>query len=131
MNENPKAPNTEELLDRALEHYRAAEPRPGLEQRVLAELEAAPAPQKWFWQLVPVTVAALLAIATFYLVFRSPLPNQTSEQSQVARTELPKKGHCGGNFPCCKTSQSWNALGAPVDTKNFTGDETPDCESRC
>ncbi len=58
---------SEELLDRALARHGAAEVQPGLEQRVLARLEAGwrPAP----WRFVSWKLAAGLAAAGIILVF--------------------------------------------------------------
>ena len=88
MNENPKAPNTEELLDRALEHYRAAEPRPGLEQRVLAELEAAPAKKTdWNRWLLPLTASVLAAALLFALLIDRPgQPTKITTPEQIAES---------------------------------------------
>ena len=45
--------NLESLIDRALESYTPCAPRPGLEQRVLASLDAEnhPRPRFWSWRL--------------------------------------------------------------------------------
>ncbi len=88
MNENLKTPNTEELLDRSLEHYRAAEPRPGLEQRVLAELEAAPV-QKLDWNrwLLPLTASVLAAVLLFaFLIDRPGQPTEITPSERIAES---------------------------------------------
>ncbi len=88
MNENLKTPNTEELLDRALEHYHAVEPRPGLEQRVLAELEAAPV-QKLDWNrwLLPLTASVLAAVLLFALLIDRPdQPTEITPSERIAES---------------------------------------------
>ncbi len=77
------------LLDRAVEHYRAAEPRPGLEQRILAGLQSAPAPALgWHWKGVLTTATVLLTAITLYWALRSPSADQSSpERPRIARTE--------------------------------------------
>ena len=83
----------DELLDRSVEHYRAAEPRPGLEGRVLAHLRATPAPSfRWNWQITAAAGAAALSVAALYFALRPapalPIPGGTP-MAQVAPSENP------------------------------------------
>ena len=58
----------DQLIDAALPSYSAAEPRPGLEQRILAHALAEPQPKRslaWAWALALPTVACLLAFLFF------------------------------------------------------------------
>jgi hypothetical protein len=57
--------NLESLIDRALESYTPCAPRPGLEQRVLASLDAEnhPRPRFWSWRLTWVFSAGVLLLA--------------------------------------------------------------------
>ncbi len=89
MNEKRHTSFEEELLDRALEHHRAEEPRPGLEQRVLARLDSAPAPRfGWHWKAgAVVATAALLAVVALYLADSPSSMDPSPEQPQMARSE--------------------------------------------
>ena len=76
------------LLGRAVEHYRAAEPRPGLEQRVLAGLQSAPPPAfGWHWKGALTAATVLLAAIILFWVLRFPSIVQAPEQPPIARTE--------------------------------------------
>jgi hypothetical protein len=90
----------DELLDAALARHRSADPRPGLEGRVLAHLRAEPRPAPWFrWGWLPAlaSVAALmLAVGAFYAARRgvvpervSPMVARTAEQPPVAAPPAP------------------------------------------
>lgn len=61
--------NLDRLIDGALRDYSTAEPRPGLEQRVIASLRTAPEPSRFAWlRWAAVAVAcALVAIAGWQL----------------------------------------------------------------
>ncbi len=89
MNEKRHDSFEEELLDRALAHHRAEEPRPGLEQRVLAHLDSAPAPLfGWRWKAGAVmATATLLAVVALYLTYSLPSVDPSPEQPQIARSE--------------------------------------------
>ncbi len=89
MNEKRHDSFEEELLDRALAHHRAEEPRPGLEQRVLAHLDSAPAPLfGWRWKAGAVmATTALLAVVALYLTYSLPSVDPSPEQPQIARSE--------------------------------------------
>jgi len=78
MNDERKTSFEDELLDRALEHQRVEEPRPGLEGRILARLETASAPRSnWFFRACAVAVpVVLLAVLAVYL-FRPPATQTT------------------------------------------------------
>lgn len=80
-----------ELLDRSLEHYRAAEPRPGLEQRLLARIASAPAlAPRWGWQFAATAGVAILSLVALYVSFRPassiPMPGLADEPT-MARAE--------------------------------------------
>ena len=68
----------ERMLDRVLDDALAPqnmEPRPGLEQRILANLRAQPEPQPWWrWRLfwVPASVAALVLVV---VLLRQSMPS--------------------------------------------------------
>jgi len=70
----------DELLDAALDRYRAAQPRSGLEERILANLRENAQLAAWFWWKwlpVIVSVAVITATATIYLA-RRLAPAQTA-----------------------------------------------------
>ncbi len=64
------------LMDRALASYTPAEPRPGLEQRILASVAAASQPRIASWRPVWALAAAvtLVAVATILFSFKSSHP---------------------------------------------------------
>jgi hypothetical protein len=71
---NSKHDGLDDELDAALLKYAEAEPRVGLEQRVLANLRAQPrasASAWWRWPAV-VAAAAVILVGVISLVFRSP-----------------------------------------------------------
>lgn len=88
MHEKDNNRFVDELLDAALARHRSADPRPGLEGRVLARLRAEPRPAPWFrWGWLPAlaSVAALmLAVGAFYAARRGAMPERVSPR--VART---------------------------------------------
>jgi hypothetical protein len=91
MNREEREQFAERLLDQALQQYSAAEPRSGLETRILQNL-AERRPQPWYslfamprfvWPLA--VTAALLAIALGTWQYRKP----ALHPSEVARTVAP------------------------------------------
>ena len=89
MNEKRQPSLEEQLIDRALEHHRAEEPRPGLEQRVLARIDSAPAPRLgWHWKAgVVVATAALLAVVALYRTYVPSSIDPSPEKPLMARSE--------------------------------------------
>jgi hypothetical protein len=78
MNDERKTSFEDELLDRALEHQRVEEPRPGLEGRVLARLETALAPRgNWFLRACAIAVPAALLVTVAVYLFRPPVTPPT------------------------------------------------------
>jgi len=73
---NSKTDRLDTLIDRALASYTPAEPRPGLEQRILASVAAASRPRSWGWKPAWAWVAAatLIAIVAIPLAFKSMHP---------------------------------------------------------
>jgi len=64
------------LIDRALASYTPAEPRPGLEQRILASVSSANRPRTWGWRPAWALAAAvaLVAIVAIPFVYKSMHP---------------------------------------------------------
>jgi len=79
---------TEELLEAALACYRPAEPRPGLEERILANLrtspQAAPRLRRGWLPVMATAATVLIVLAALYLA-RRPAPQPTV----VRRAEAP------------------------------------------
>lgn len=82
----------DELLDSALARYRSAEPRPGLEERVLARLCADGQPRPWpgwAWRLAAgvavlgTVVLAVLLRRTVHITPGSPGPNSSVEARKM------------------------------------------------
>jgi hypothetical protein len=89
------------LLEAALKQYGAAEPRPGLEGRILANLRAAerdrPRPRVWLWLPLLIGAAAILLVgmAVVLRTHTANLPLATGNRPAVpvpqAETEAPKR----------------------------------------
>jgi hypothetical protein len=76
----------ERYLDRALAAYGDDEPRPGLDQRVMAHLRAAPERGvRWLWLPVPAVLALVAWAALSLSLSRSPKP---AEVTTTARNEV-------------------------------------------
>ncbi len=82
----------DELLDSALARYRSAEPRPGLEERVLTGLRADGPPRpwpSWTWRLAAgvavlgTVVLAVLLRRTVHITPGSPGPNSSVEARKM------------------------------------------------
>lgn len=83
----------DELLDSALAHYAEAEPRPGLEARLLARLRSEPEPAAFGWRWLPLAAAAAVVVAAvlYFAGSRESRPPEVAEQPQpaVAPTVTP------------------------------------------
>jgi hypothetical protein len=68
-------PFLDELLDQALARYSVAEPRPGLEQRILARLEVRDAEPAHWWRRhwLPLAATAVLVVAAAVVLTRKPV----------------------------------------------------------
>ena len=90
MSEDERNHEVDKLLDAGLARYSSAEPRPGLENRILAGLRAQPQPSRWLdwrWAGALATAAvAVLVLAVFFL--RQPLPEPPPPA--VARAPVPQ-----------------------------------------
>ena len=76
MAEDEKDKQLDDLLDSLLSRYSSAEPRPGFETRILAQVKEATAPGKpWFWNLrwlaAGAAGAAVVAVIMFILFSRT------------------------------------------------------------
>jgi len=77
MNAEDRERQLDQWLDQALARYSDAEPRPGLEQRILANLEAQPQRPWWQWAWIPVAAAVVLAVGVFWITrhrAQAPVP---------------------------------------------------------
>lgn len=76
MNPDKRDQFAERWIEEVLARYSDAEPRPGLDSRIFANLEAAGehAPRHWSWRLawIPVACAALVAVTVGIVVMRQP-----------------------------------------------------------
>ena len=85
----------DELLDRALARYQSAEPRPGLEERVLARLRAgkrSAASFVWAWRLLATAGALAIIAGALYIARRggeSAAPQTVPRASQPAKALAP------------------------------------------
>ena len=64
----------DDLLDRGLREYSQAEPRAGLEDRILANLRTQPEPRRWWRIWVPVLAAAAVLAIVAALLLRPSRP---------------------------------------------------------
>ena len=68
----------DELLDASLRHYASAEPRPGLESRVLAGVRARQQADRrrtaWAWAIGTAAVAAMVTLLVVYWPRQQPAP---------------------------------------------------------
>ena len=81
MSDKRDAEFVDELLDAALSRYAASEPRAGLEERLLAELRARPAPPPAWgwpaaagWQAAAVAAVVVALVAGLFYFTRQPAP---------------------------------------------------------
>ena len=83
----------DQLLNEALATYSSAEPRPGIQQRVLRHIRTAAAPRRPWWQLAAIAVPAL---ATLWLIsihhavpVQAPAPPATLPPPVIAHVDPP------------------------------------------
>jgi hypothetical protein len=102
--DNGKQDELDQLLDAALAKYATAEPRAGLEERVLANLRAGRArvPDRTWWRWSVAAVAAILVVAiALALKLGKPLPPQVVHHApasiQVAHDGPKMVSNTGGN----------------------------------
>jgi hypothetical protein len=98
MRDKDQNPSTERWLDGALKQYSETEPRPGLEDRVLAKLQAERerrTPSLWWWRPAAAAVTiAVLAVGTWLLrrgpdATRISISNQATALPQIGQPESP------------------------------------------
>lgn len=75
-------------LDAALAKYAAVEPRPGLENRILASLrvERARVPDRAWWRLILRVALAAMVLVALTLVWRAIKPGQVVEEHHPSTT---------------------------------------------
>ncbi len=95
MNADDRERKVDEWLDAALSHYSDVQPRPGLEQRILANLEARQrTPLRWWrWAWVP---AAAVLIVSAALLWNS---QRRTEPVVVVTKAAPQKTEPAGLNP--------------------------------
>ena len=83
----------DEALDAALAKYAAAEPRTGLEERILASLRASPreAPVRSWWRWSAVAAAAAVVIIASVVAWRSSLPSHPAIAKHPSATIEPSR----------------------------------------
>ncbi len=111
--ENERSKNVEReqdeidrLLDTALAKYSAAEPRPGLEERILTRLrderKRAPALAWWYWVMVPTLAMALVAFGLWRQFGKSsapPIANHPVVSAPSVNLPEPEIAHRDANTP--------------------------------
>jgi hypothetical protein len=78
----------EQCLDAALKQYGAVEPRPGLEQRIVARLrmQPSPAPVYWKWLLPLAAVGATVALVLALWLGESAAPHRITRTAPAAQS---------------------------------------------
>ena len=92
MSENERKEFVDELLDASLRRYSVVEPRPGLEERLLANVpEQAQrfAWPSWAWIPAAATAAILLVALAFYATRQAPLTSAPSVARQIPAPSVP------------------------------------------
>ncbi|MFB3922050.1 MAG: hypothetical protein ACE145_10025 [Terriglobia bacterium] len=95
MNPRERERFVDDLLDASLRQYRSAEPRAGLENRILASVRAsefATQPRRWAWALAGGVAILVIAVVSLRFVSR-PVPRTATVPSApltAAKTETPK-----------------------------------------
>jgi hypothetical protein len=94
MNADDRERQLEHWLDDALRGYSDVEPRAGLEQRVLANLETRQCERRpwWQWALVPAAVAIAISAAVLLIERTRPLPPASPVARVAPRVSAPAKG---------------------------------------
>ncbi len=88
MNADDRERQAEQWLDAALSHYSDVQPRPGLEQRILASLEARRRPLRWSrWLWIPAAAVLIVSAALLWNLHRSALPVVVVSKAPPQRTE--------------------------------------------
>jgi hypothetical protein len=99
MADQDKEKQLDDLLDSLLSHYASAEPRPGLETRVLASIRQARRAEKvrwmglgWWWAVGAVTVVVTAALIVFssYGGRSHPVKKQIQRAAQQRTIPAPK-----------------------------------------
>jgi len=111
----------DELLDSALARYAQAEPRPGLEGRLLARLRSEPEPAAFGWRWLPMAAAAavVLAAVLYFAGSRTSRPTEVAVQpppavapAQTAPAVTPKASAPVASRPAAKRLSAPRALAA-------------------
>ena len=92
---NKKQDELDSILDTALAKYTATEPRPGLEDRVLAHLRAdrtpIPVHAWWLWSVAAVLAVVIVAGAVVWRSGKPSLPVVPDHSTQMQGTQEPAK----------------------------------------
>lgn len=94
MGEEQRDRFADEILEAALQGYRSEAPRPGLEARILAHVEASEQARRapsWAWALAATAAALAIGALAIYRPHRHPLPLPSTPQQMVSRSESPVK----------------------------------------
>jgi hypothetical protein len=87
----------DDRIDHALASYTPFEPRPGLEQRILASVAAAGRPRPWGWRpLWALAAASLIAVVAIPFALKPTQPNLAALHAPVA-AHLPQAAPAAAN----------------------------------
>ncbi|MGH9779406.1 MAG: hypothetical protein ACRD5I_13435 [Candidatus Acidiferrales bacterium] len=93
MSENEREQFVDKLLDAGLARYSAVEPRPGLEQRILAGLKQQPRPSLWLdwrWAGAFATAAVgVVVIVIFFFMRQPPVPTVPPQTATLPAPVAP------------------------------------------
>jgi hypothetical protein len=118
--------NFDQLLDSALRARRDADPRLGLEDRVLARLAAEPPRRFVWWPAVAVAAAAVVAIAIAVALLHLPQPERTitNRATQPANPSAMNTARLQTN-----SAQKAAATPKPRDSRSATSRDAACCLS--
>ena len=98
MADQDKEKQLDDLLDSLLSHYASAEPRPGLETRVLASIRQARRAEKvrwmglgWWWAVGAVTVVVTAALIVFSSYGGRSHPVKKQIQRAAQHAQFPRQ----------------------------------------
>ena len=122
MTETPQMPEKndercerflDELLDSALAQYAQAEPRPGLEGRLLARLRSQPEPAAFSWRWLPMAAAAA-AVVVAVLYFAGSRQARRPEIAVQPQPAVAPAGTAQPGMPMAPSVASGPAASRPA-----------------
>ncbi len=127
MDDRDRDPFVDDLLDAMLARHRNAEPRPGLDERVLARLRAEQQPKPWSgwtWRLAAGVAGLAIVLATAHwarrTVFAPGTPARSSGSSEMSKSSTsvsasrPEVAKPVASHPARRTTSRTVRQAAPI-----------------